>query len=72
MYVSAAFCFQNVFTDIYNVNSANSLTASPLGETGASCYTFQLKSLLKSTYALNALFVLIQCTVPLTFHNVVM
>ena len=51
-----------------------------IGETGASCYNFQLKSLFvksmlyalfSSTYTLHFLFVLMDCTKPLTFHIVV-
>ena len=51
-----------------------------VGETGASCYNFQLKSLFvkstldalfPSTYTLSLLFVLINCAIPLIFHIVV-
>ena len=50
------------------------------GETGASCYNFQLKSLFVksmldelflSTYTVNLLFVLINCTIPLIYQTVV-
>ena len=50
------------------------------GETGASCYNFQLKSCFKKsmldalfmlTYTLNVVFVLLMCTIPLVFRSVV-
>ena len=51
-----------------------------VGETGASCCNFQLKSLFVksmldalflSMYILNLLFVLIECTKPMIFHVIV-
>ena len=58
----------------------NQSRVSVVGETGASCYNFQLKTLFVismldalflSAYTLSLSFVLINCTIPLIFHIVV-